>query len=325
VVFVETTFAKNSATADGGAVYADPGPVIFRRSTLSGNRAGTSTSAGRGGAVFGAGELRLVNSTLSENAARSVGGVDGDGGAIWHGLGPLSMAYTTVSRNTAAQGAGLHEEGKAGTLLGSILSRNRTGQGAESDCSFAIAASAPSTAHGNVVGQATCLGSLAPSDRVTTKIRVRPLADNGGPTRTMALRAGSPAIALSTRDSRRPTNAATGVQPGTATPVPRNAPSRDVTTRRCTSSQGRPLLDLDDTGTLSGNEGPPCCHRTSPSSATSDAERVRDPKEQQCPSSTQPTYPRLPASGARAGSRWRSRSPPRSQRSRRSDRRTPPR
>jgi hypothetical protein len=65
----------------------------------------------------------------------------------------------------------------------------------EQDCSgVGHPAFRMSSLGGNVVGQSSCLTAVQGSDAVSRTPRLGPLLDNGGPTRTMALSASSPAV-----------------------------------------------------------------------------------------------------------------------------------
>ena len=51
-----------------------------------------------------------------------------------------------------------------------------------------------SSAGGNVIGQAGCVAAVQPTDVVSSSPRLAALANNGGPTETLEVKAGSPAI-----------------------------------------------------------------------------------------------------------------------------------
>ncbi|MGA8679496.1 MAG: choice-of-anchor Q domain-containing protein [Acidimicrobiales bacterium] len=101
----------------------------------------------------------------------------------------------------AKTGAGLYvyEEGQGVTVKDSILSDNRTKSkgGSENDCALSTTtpdvAVAAASEGGNVLGSSGCVLQLAASDKVSTNPKLRLLANNGGPTETMALEPSSPA------------------------------------------------------------------------------------------------------------------------------------
>jgi hypothetical protein len=220
---VKSTLAGNSAI--GGGLFRAPGGAIFfnpyvsaavavsldiRKTTLADNRAYTSDSESWGGAIgvqaraFAAGSsipVNIVNSTLTENKAGGHGG-DGFGGGIWidaladtGGSVPLAFTNATIARNAAlgdaGEGGGIYFSsiGSAApgppTLLNTIVAQNSASTG--SDCNTAL----DSAGH-NLERHASC-GFTAAGDQQETNPLLEALADNGGPTRTMALRPGSPA------------------------------------------------------------------------------------------------------------------------------------
>jgi hypothetical protein len=187
-----------------------------------GGGAGTSTNggggAGLGGAVFNMqGELTIRNSTLTGNTA--IGGADnntgpnradGLGGAVFNMSGTFTAVGATFAANTAAEGGasiynlvydGVTARVGQTTLRGSIVSG---GLGPVDLTSAKPAQTAGPTNLGTadagvgefdlvrsaaVVGTGTVTGSPLTADPL-----LGPLADNGGPTGTMAPAAGSPAI-----------------------------------------------------------------------------------------------------------------------------------
>jgi CSLREA domain-containing protein len=215
--FAKVTMTGNVAASYGGAVYGDglEFSTSIERSTFSGNRAGNAGSAGYGGALFMSDAvLSVQNSTFTGNRALSVSGAPGQGGAIWHGGARLGLHYSTVSGNYAARGAGIYSEAEGGSLLASIVSRNRTSPtGSEQDCAVTAGYAALNSLGGNVLGQGRCVTGLNASDKVTRRLHLGKLRDNGGPTRTMAISAKSPAVgrasylvpATDQRGHRRPT------------------------------------------------------------------------------------------------------------------------
>jgi hypothetical protein len=196
--FTQVTMAGNKAAYRGGAFYGDSDnhQTSFRSSTLSGNTAGTSSRVGEGGGIFTFGAVLTVeNSTLTGNRALSVPGDPGEGGAIWQAGQRLGLRYSTVSGNAAKTGGGIYSAARGGSILSSIVSRNRTSaSGSESDCAVMTRLSKPGSLGGNVLGQGSCVTGLQTGDTVSKKPHLGKLKNNGGPTRTMAISAASPAV-----------------------------------------------------------------------------------------------------------------------------------
>ena len=195
-----STFVGNRAGTDGGAIFAERANFVgavapaldLQASTLSGSVAGED-----GGAIF-ASDARsfLTNVTVSGNRAEN------DGGGL-HGVDPdaadaLMVIYnSTVTRNVAvSSGGGIDRGGGVGgpvILDHTIVARNTATTGP--DCS-----GGPESQGRTLVGNATGCGltAVAGEDQVGSAAnpihpRLGPLKDNGGPTRTHALRKSSPA------------------------------------------------------------------------------------------------------------------------------------
>jgi fibronectin-binding autotransporter adhesin len=193
--FNKVTVSGNTAASYGGGIYADTSAysVSVEQSTISGNTAGNSTSDGTGGGIYsGESVLSLENSTIADNRARG----NGYGGGVYANDGStFGLRYTTVSGNLAKHGGGVYSDEPGGTLLSSIVSDNhKTAGGTESDCTFAIVDATFHSLGGNVIGQGSCVTATRSGDKVTKNPGLKSLANNGGPTKTMALTAKSPAI-----------------------------------------------------------------------------------------------------------------------------------
>jgi predicted outer membrane repeat protein len=175
LTIIDSTISNNTAE-EGGAICSG-GVLTIVNSTFYGNVARHH----RGGAIRNYGPLTITNSTFANNDAR--GGV---GGAVHNGMyigltGALVMNNSTVSGNN---GVGIYNgPGIAATLQNSIVANNAGG-----NCLGAM------TSDGyNLSSDGTCDFNSA-GDLNNTDPKLGPLGRNGGPTPTMALRAGSPAI-----------------------------------------------------------------------------------------------------------------------------------
>ena len=166
VTLTNSTLSGNTSEFSGGGVANYAGPLTLTNSTLSGNTANFA-----GGGVYNSGTLTLTNVTLFGNAAGGVarrGGVySGYGGGVFNRYGTSSLTNVTLSGNGAGAGGGVFNAGTL-SLYNSIVANSTQG----GDLS------------GGVSGGHNLFGVVA----------LGPLADNGGPTQTMALPAGSPAL-----------------------------------------------------------------------------------------------------------------------------------
>lgn len=195
--------------ARGGAIFADGGSLIVDTSTFANNSAtggnggdGGQTNGGlncgnhgAGGLAYGgaitnnnAATVNIKHATISGNSAQAgntgvnQGGAnkpprlaaEGAGGGIRVGPSTVTLENTIIAGNTAANGAG-------DTTGAPVPGPNVDG-------------SVTSNGH-NLLGTATdATGFTGPGDQTGADPLLAPLADNGGPTETMALTAGSPAI-----------------------------------------------------------------------------------------------------------------------------------
>jgi hypothetical protein len=188
-----------SAIGGGGAYIMSiprglPVPSTITNSTISGNAAicdgvpGAYTVGGGGGlSTWSAIEATITNSTLSGNSTNLNGG-----GLYTRHHGSLILANTTITDNSAPNGAGVADiaDGSSFDLVtnSSIIAGNHpSGSGTTTDIvtTHVISGSNNLIASANV---ALPVGTLGGDPLLG------PLADNGGPTLTHALLPGSPAI-----------------------------------------------------------------------------------------------------------------------------------
>ena len=193
------TIAGNTSGGKGGAIFTNA-QLTLNSCTLSGN---TSSSSG-GGAIFSSGTLTLNSCTLSGNRA----GNGGEGGGILSN-GTLTLNSSTLSGNRAGNGGGVIGRGtfnSSNTIVAGNTATNNP------DVSGTINAG-----DYNLIGnsQGAIFPASASHNITNVAPKLGPLKDNGGPTFTLALQSGSPAIdagntALTTdqRGSRRPVDIA---------------------------------------------------------------------------------------------------------------------
>ena len=141
----------------------------------------------------------ISNSTLTGNSA----GKSGEGGGILADEGEVTFDSDTVTANVAGTGSGVYTDadGQALALKNTIISHNTTtaGGGSENDCGLSAGspgAIAAASEGGNVLGSSKCVVQLAGNDKVTKNPKLDSLGKNGGPTETMALESGAPALKL---------------------------------------------------------------------------------------------------------------------------------
>ena len=178
----DTTFSGNTATIfGGGAILGGAGTTNVARDTFSGNNA---TGTAGGGAIDNDAAVNITNSTFSGNTAGTNGG-----GAIQN-FGTATITWSTLSGNNSAFGANLHNvtTGSPMTVSQSIVAN---GAGGGTNCS-----GTPAIVDGgyNIDTGTSCGFSTANHSKPGTNPQLGALASNGGPTQTMALPSGSPAV-----------------------------------------------------------------------------------------------------------------------------------
>jgi CSLREA domain-containing protein len=216
--------ADNRATSVGGAIYSQQGnaesiDVLIDRSTITGNESrasggGLATSytevtnstissnraADDGGGIVARipattftsqPSLQVENSTIANNTASSRGG----GVAADSGFASARLVATTVVRNSADQGGGLYQgAGDMLTVQNTIVALNRAGAALSGPDCFPATAGFPSQGHNLIGDPSGCSGFTAAGDLIGGPLQLAKLADNGGPTKTVALQSGSRAI-----------------------------------------------------------------------------------------------------------------------------------
>jgi len=167
----DSAIIGNIASDLGGGLYNNTGTIIANRSLIA-NNAATGTSGG--GGIY-------VSSTTTLNNTTVFGNNGPHGGAIAVGAGTLILSNATLSGNSASMQAGaIFNQGTA-TITNSIVA----------DSCF-ISGGSFSSGDYNIDHSGTC--GLHQSHDQTIDPMLDSLKDNGGPTQTLALLSGSPAI-----------------------------------------------------------------------------------------------------------------------------------
>jgi hypothetical protein len=188
LTLVDSTVADNTAAWAGGGIYSYfNANTNIVRSTISGNLANDV-----GGGLRLLSNAEISNSTISGN--ESTGWY---GGAFFLTDGVVNMTNTTVVDNISPGGGpaavfvGTFGDGSATlNVANSIIANNQT-----EGCflaPFGAGTVAINSLGTNVFSDATCFP--IGSDQIVGAAGLGPLADNGGPSLTHALLAGSPAI-----------------------------------------------------------------------------------------------------------------------------------
>jgi Leucine-rich repeat (LRR) protein len=169
-------FYNNQASVMGGAISNYAEAIIIENSVIYGN----IMSDSGGGISNYTGTVTITNSTVSGNYAA-------DGGGIFNDTGTVHLIHSTISSNSATnQTSGIHNVGGTVNVTGSIIHDGSLG----GNCFGTI------TDNGyNISNDATCgFTGTGIGDSVDPLLDPAGLQDNGGPTQTIALQYGSPAI-----------------------------------------------------------------------------------------------------------------------------------
>jgi len=191
LTLVDSTVSANRAAHDLAESGYDTGGGVFTNTggTISGSTIEGNYSHGIGGGVSAfAGELDVVNSTISGNIARTRSG----GGLDLRAVAEVSIANSTIASNEAALGGGVYLRGtpRAFSVQSTLIAGNSApGGGAD----FGSISPVSLSGANNLIVAAGAAVSV-PAGTLHDDPRLQALADNGGPTRTRALSAGSPAL-----------------------------------------------------------------------------------------------------------------------------------
>jgi hypothetical protein len=220
------TLSGNSANGDGGGIFnngqSGSATLTINNSTISGNFTFFGGGDAQGGGLYndgsfsGSATMTVNNSTLSNNSAGlDGGGIANDGGA--EGNASLTINNSTLSGNSTSVSHGcIFNYGFNATVAinNSTLSGNHGGRAAIDNVSepggsatVTIGNTILNNPGGNIInsGTVTSLGHnlssdngsgflTGPGDQINTDPLLGPLQNNGGPTFTHELLAGSPAI-----------------------------------------------------------------------------------------------------------------------------------
>jgi hypothetical protein len=215
LTIIASTISGNTSTGSGGGIYSNLGSLTISQSTISGNAANLArgggietqsstttidsstisgnTAAGVGGGIYSSGAgITITNSTISDNSARA------SGGGVFASSG-LTLRHSTITLNRSDSDNSGGETGggvfvNSGTMDHTIVAGNLRSTSTRDDIAGTVAArysligdNTGATITNNGGNQIGTVGS--PIDPLLGL-----LAANGGPTRTHALLAGSPAI-----------------------------------------------------------------------------------------------------------------------------------
>ena len=202
LTIAQSTFEDNHTNRTGGAIFTVSGALTVTGSTFQHNGA-----TGGAGAIYNQGVASLTNSTFVGNIAYSIYlrqpevHPQGSGGAILNLYNStLNLSNCTITANFAESGGGIVSGVNSGSTVNvrsTIIAGNYAGKffGAAPDVI------GPFISKGfNLIGKKDgSTGFTLATDKKGTIAspldpKLGPLRNNGGPTQTMTLQTGSPAI-----------------------------------------------------------------------------------------------------------------------------------
>lgn len=191
LTLVQCTLSDNhasAASANGGAIVCN-GALTLTQCTFSGNQ--TDSTVGGGGAIRinNPGTATITQCTFAGNSAPA-----GFGGALYHTGSQMTLTHCTLSGNSAKTGGAYFSTSSALTLTNSLIAGNT----AALFYPDLISAVTPTTTGVNFIGDLDGSNLTAGPTILTGDPLLGELANNGGTTQTMALRAGSPALDAAT-------------------------------------------------------------------------------------------------------------------------------
>jgi hypothetical protein len=183
LTIANSTLAGNSAAIDGGGIFSGningvESALVVTNSTLAGNSA---SNVGGGIAVGLDSAATVTNSTLSRNSARSAGGIDAES--------DVTVTNSTLSGNSASSvdGGIATVTGSQVTLASTIIAGNSAPTGPDVHLTI-------NSLGYNLIGNSSGGIGFVATDLLGVNPLLGPLENNGGPTETMALLPGSPAL-----------------------------------------------------------------------------------------------------------------------------------
>ena len=258
---IENSNIINNEGSLGAGMGLCTNDALILNSTIANNKANQDFDNGEaaaGGINISCGDNLIINSTLSSNQSNSIAG------AIYNN-GNLVLNNVTISDNIAdadengdGAGGGIYNLGKL-TISNSILANNQD-DGTGPDC--ATPDSSLLAAANNIIKDdtgCTIQGNVAGVMNVDPLLDPAGLADNGGPTQTIALTAGSPALdggddgSCEKTDQRgvaRPQGASCDLGAYEAGPMAELAPDLDFGEIELDSDSTSQIVTLTNTGLI---------------------------------------------------------------------------
>ena len=169
-----SVFSGNGADGGGGGVFTWSATTTLTNNAFSGN------TAAYGGGVYAwnGATVHITNSTFSGNSASTGGGI--------YGVSTITVTNSTLSGNSATGGGGAIQASL--TARNTIIANSVSSRNCLIYTNYALTDGGGNLQFGGTIAD-SCGATIPTGDPV-----LGALADNGGPTQTMALGAGSAAL-----------------------------------------------------------------------------------------------------------------------------------
>jgi predicted outer membrane repeat protein len=188
VVGAGQTAEIDNLTITGGKGLIGGGIVSSGDLTLKGDTLTGNTATFGGGGISSQGTLTMINDTVTGNSAVSTGA-----GIYIHATSTATITNSTVANNmltgVGPLGGGISDNGATLSLINTIVYDPNSGTVVGPDVWGPV-----SVAQNSLFGSIVAITANFGGNQINTNPLLGPLQDNGGPTPTMALLPGSPAI-----------------------------------------------------------------------------------------------------------------------------------
>ena len=277
LVVADSAVVGNSAFF-GGGISSDVGSLTVRDSTIAGNTATGSTVSG--GIEVDSGTATIQNTTIVGNTANSASAA----GGILVGAGTTTLANSTIAANTNTNAGGAANVRRHAGVVNVTSTIVAGPLGGSANCSGTI------VSQGFNLESADSCGFGQATDQPSTDPVLGALQGNGGPTQTMALPLGSPAI-----DKGLAAAGMTGDQRGLGRPVD-SAALANAAGGDGTDVGAFEVQDTDGDG--DDNAADNCPDDPNPSQANIDGDALGDACDPRDDRVTPPDGQRLPTRNA---------------------------
>jgi fibronectin-binding autotransporter adhesin len=176
----------------GGGIHSE-GTLTLTNSTIEDNEVRSGDDV-FGGGIANYGPITVTDSIISDNTLQAINGSYSRGAGIWN-AGPLTVKDSVISGNHADYvGGGIELWSDTLTLSNTILTDSPSGGNCHSEYGYGqLTDGGYNIEDGSSCGFSEGMGSLSNTDLLFDPAD---LADNGGPTKTIALLPQSPAVDL---------------------------------------------------------------------------------------------------------------------------------